>query len=94
MFPRTLNKTPTLYAEEIENDLNINLYSNINIKNEQSPAEILKLFEKFFLKFGRFPAVDTLAIVPSGVVPLFVKTNDILHCLIYIKIFVLQMPTD
>ena len=67
-----------MYAEEIENDLNINLYSNINIKNEQSPAEILKLFEKFFLKFGRFPAVDTLAIVPSGVVPLFVKTNDIL----------------
>ena len=30
----------------------------------------------FFLKFGRFPAVDTLTIVPAGVVPSFV--NDIL----------------
>ena len=47
-FQEHLNKTPTLYADEIENDLNINLYSNIDIKNEQSPAEILKLFEKFF----------------------------------------------
>ena len=43
-----LNKLPTLYAEEIENDLNINLYSNIDIKNEESPAEIFKLFDNFF----------------------------------------------
>ena len=68
----------TSYAEEIENDLNIHLYSNIDIKNEQSPAEIFKLFDKLLFKFGRFPAVDTLAIVPTGVVPWFVKTNDIL----------------
>ena len=44
-FQEYLNKIPT---EEIENDLNINLYSNIDIKNEQSPAEIFKLFNKFF----------------------------------------------
>ena len=31
-----------------------------------------------FFKFGRFPSVNTLAIVPTGVVPSFVKTNDIL----------------
>ena len=68
----------TSYAEVIENDLNIHLYSNIDIKNEQSPAEIFKLFDKLLFKFGRFPAVDTLAIVPTGVVPWFVKTNDIL----------------
>ena len=68
----------TSYAEEIENDLNIHLYSNIDMKNEQSPAEIFKLFDKLLFKFGRFPAVDTLAIVPTGVVRWFVKTNDIL----------------
>ena len=32
----------------------------------------------FFLKFGRFPSVNTLAIVSTGVVPSFVKINDIL----------------
>ena len=32
----------------------------------------------FFFKFGRFPSVNTLAIVPTGVVPSFVKINDIL----------------
>ena len=47
-------------------------------KNEQSLAEVFKLFDKLFFKFGGFLAVDTLAIVPTGVVPLFVKTNDIL----------------
>ena len=62
----------------IKDDLNIHLYSNIDLKNEQSPAEIFKLFDKFFFKFGRFWTVNTLAIVPTGVVPSFVKTNDIL----------------
>ena len=57
----------------------MHLYFNIDLKNEQSPAEIFKLFDKIFLKkFGRFPSVNTLAIVPTGVVPSFVKTNDIL----------------
>ena len=32
----------------------------------------------FFFKFGRFRAADTLAIVPTVVVPSFAKTNDIL----------------
>ena len=77
-FEEYLNKIPTSYVEEVENDLNINLYSNIDIKNEQSPAEIFKLFDKFILNFSTFPAVDTLAIVPTGVVPSFVKTDDIL----------------
>ena len=31
-----------------------------------------------FFKFGRFPAVNTRAIVPTGTVLPFVKTNDIL----------------
>ena len=47
-FQEHLNKIRTSYAEEIENDLNIHLYSNIDIKNEQSPAEIFKLVDKFF----------------------------------------------
>ena len=34
-FQEYLNKIPTWYAEEIEDDLNIHLYSNIDLKNEQ-----------------------------------------------------------
>ena len=76
-FQEYLYKIPTSYAEEIENDLNINLYSNIDIRNEQSPAEFLYFLMFFFFKFGRFLAVNTLAIVPTRVVPSFVKTNNI-----------------
>ena len=47
-FQEYLNKIPTSYAEEIENDLNINLYSNIDIRNEQSPAEFLNFLMFFF----------------------------------------------
>ena len=47
-FQEYLNEIPTWYAEEIEDDLNIHLYYNIDLKNEQSPAEIFKLFDKFF----------------------------------------------
>ena len=56
----------------------MHLYSNIDLKNEQSPGEMFKLFDNFFFKYGRFPSVNTLAIVPTGVVPSFVKSNDIL----------------
>ena len=65
----------------------MHLYFNIDLKNEQSPAEIFKLFNKFFLKFGRFPTVNTLAIVPTGVVPSFVKTYDILSLFSLYKSF-------
>ena len=60
----------------MEDDLSLQLYSNVDLKNEQNPTEILKFFDKCFFKFGRFPAVSDLAIVPLGVVPSFVKTID------------------
>ena len=56
---------------------NINSYSDIDITNEQSQEKFLN-FLIFFFKFSRFRAADTLAIVPTGVVPSFAKTNDIL----------------
>ena len=40
--------------------------------------KFLNFLVSFFFEFRRFPAVDTLAIVPTGVVPSFVKTNNIL----------------
>ena len=32
----------------MEDDININLFSNIDLKNEQDPAEIFKKFDPFF----------------------------------------------
>ena len=62
----------------MEDDININLFSNIGLKNEQDRAEIIKLFDNFFYKFGRFPAVEKLAVIPWGSIPSFVRTKDIL----------------
>ena len=33
---------------------------------------------EFFFKIGRFPGINNLAVVPTGVVPPFVKVSDIL----------------
>ena len=61
----------------MEYDININLFCTIDLKNEQDPAKIFKIFGTFFYKFGRFPDVEKLAI-PPGSIPFFVKTDDIL----------------
>ena len=62
----------------MEDDININLFSNIELKNEQDPAEIFKTFDPFFYKFGRYPAAEKLAVIPHGSIPSFVKTDNIL----------------
>ena len=62
----------------MEDDININLFSNIELKNEQDPAEIFKTFDPFFHKFGRYPTVEKLAVTPHGSIPSFVKTDNIL----------------
>ena len=33
----------------MEDDININLFSNIDLKNEQDPAGILKKFDAFLI---------------------------------------------
>ena len=62
----------------MEDGININLFSNFDLKNEQDPAEIFKNFDAFFNKFGRFPAVEKLVVIPRGSTPSFVKPDDIL----------------
>ena len=61
----------------MEDDIIINLFSSIDLKNEQDTAEIFKIFDTYY-KFGRFPDVEKLAIIPHGSIPAFVKTDDIL----------------
>ena len=71
----------------MENDINIYLFYNIELKNEQDPTEIFKTFDTFFYKFGRFLAVEKLAIIPRGSIPSFVRTKDILSPFLLYEFF-------
>ena len=77
-FQEYLMRLPNLFVEKMEGDININLFSNIELKNKQDPAEIFKTFDTFFDKFSRFPAAEKLVVIPRGSIPSFVKTDDIL----------------
>ena len=77
-FQEYLIRLPDLFVGKMDNDININLFSSIDLKNEQDPAEIFKIFDMFFNKFDRFPAVEKLAVIPRGSIPSFVRTDDIL----------------
>ena len=77
-FQEYLQRLPDLFLEKMKDDININLFSNIELKNEQNPAEIFKIFDTFFYKFGRFPAVEKLAVIHCGSISSFVRTEDIL----------------
>ena len=46
-FQEYLIRLPNLFVEKMEDDININLFSNIELKNEQDPAEIFKTFDTF-----------------------------------------------
>ena len=47
-FQEYLIRLPDLFVGKMEDDININLFSNIGLKNEQDPAEIFKKFDAFF----------------------------------------------
>ena len=77
-FQNYLRSTPDVLIEKIQNYLRLNLYSNIDLKNEVNTREVLETSDRFFFAFGRFPAINELMIVPTGDVPSFVKSIDII----------------
>ena len=56
-FQEYLIRLPNLSVEKMENDININLLSNIELKNEQDPAET---FETFFINSVDFLLLKNL----------------------------------
>ena len=76
-FQDYLIRLPDLFVEKVENDVNINLLSNIDLKNEQDPAEIFKNFDAFFINSVDCQLLKTL--------PLFLE--DLLHLLLKLTIF-------
>ena len=76
-FQEYLIRLPDLFVEKMEDDININLFSNIDLKNEQDPAEIFRNFDAFFIN-----SVDCLLLKN---LPLFLE--DLLHLLLKLTIF-------
>ena len=62
----------------MEDDISREIYFHKPLKSIENPKELLKLFSQFFFKTSRFPGNENLAIVPMGVMPSFVKTNEVI----------------
>ena len=62
----------------MEDEISREIYFHKPLKSIENPRELLKLFSQFFFKTGRFPGSENLAIVPMGVMPSFVKTNEVI----------------
>ena len=62
----------------MEDDLRLNLYSSIDLKNEPNTKEIMHTFDRFFFAFGRLPEINKLTVVPTGDMPSFVRSSDVI----------------
>ena len=69
----------------MEDDLRLNLYSSLDLKNEHNTKEIMDTFDRYFFAFDGFPAINELTIIPIGDVPSFFPSSDIFYLLSYIK---------
>ena len=78
VFQKYLQNVPDVLLQKIQDNIRLNLFVNINLRNGQNPNEILKTFDRFFFRFGRFPTINELTVVPTGDVPDFDKSNAII----------------
>ena len=56
----------------------MHLYSDIKLQSKQNPTQIFRSFDRFFFKIDKFTGINNVAVVPTGVVPPFIKASDIL----------------
>ena len=77
-FQNYFRSAPDVIVKKIQDDLRLNLYSNIDLKNEVNTREILETLNRLFFTFGKFPAINELIIVPTGDVSSFVKSIDVI----------------
>ena len=76
-FHKKIKEIPDGFVEKMEEDLANEIYYTKKLKEIESHVDILKIFNKFYFKMGRFPGNHfDLVIVPPGVKPSFVKTRD------------------
>ena len=75
-FQKMIKETPDEFLELIKADLANEIYFTQNLKEIESHVELLKIFNRFYFKSGRFPGNSDFVLVPAGVKPNFVKTFD------------------
>ena len=76
-FQRMIRETPDEFLEPLKADLANEIYFYKNLKDIESHSELLRVFNSFYFKTGRFPGNYTdLILVPTGKNPSFVKSFD------------------
>ena len=76
-FQRMIRETPNEFLEPLKADLANEIYFYKNLKDIESQSELLRVFNSFYFKTGRFPGNYTdLILVPTGKNPPFVKSFD------------------
>ena len=76
-FQKMIKETPNEFLEPLNADLANEIYFYKNLKDIESHAELLRVFNSFYFKTGRFPGNYTdLILVPTGKNPPFVKSFD------------------
>ena len=76
-FQRMIRETPNEFLEPLKADLANEIYFYKNLKDIESYSELLRVFNSFYFKTGRFPGNYTdLILVPTGKNPSFVKSFD------------------
>ena len=74
---KKIKEIPDEFVEKMQDDLASEIYYTKKLKEIESHAEFLKIFNKFYFKTGRFRGNHfDLMIVPPGIKPSFVKTRD------------------
>ena len=61
----------------MEEDLIVNHYSFIDLK-KYNTEEGTHTSDRFSFAFGRFPAVNDLAVIPTGELSSFVKPSEVI----------------
>ena len=76
-FQKMIKETPDEFLQPLKSDLANEIYFYRNLKEIESHSELLRVFNAFYFKTGRFPGNYTdLILVPKGENPSFVKTFD------------------
>ena len=76
-FQQMIKETPNEFLEPLRADLANEIYFTQDLKQVESHSELLKIFNNFYFKTGRFPGNYTdLILVPAGKPPDFIKTFD------------------
>ena len=78
MISPTFFPTFLLFVEKMEEDLAREIFYCKKIKEQENSTEVFQKFNQFFFKTGRYLGNNNLAIIPSHVIPAFVKTKDVI----------------